>query len=107
MSALQTILIELFTSEKDVSKFLSGGARLDWNATAKTLTATRPNRGLEPSEKVTFERAIRSAEYWHGDGEPVEIGRGEMNTRVGVKWKIVKASKPKKQLKAEAQGRLF
>ena len=109
MSALQTILIEMFTSEKDVTKYLTGGARLEWDALDKTLTATRINAGLQttPDEQKTFEREIRIAGYKHGEGAPVSLRSDALNDRFGVRWTITKAAPSKKALKAEAQGSLF
>lgn len=109
---LQSILTELFTSDKDVSKTLSGGARLDWNATRKTLTATRLNRGLEsaPSEQKTFEREIRQCGYAHTHAAPVAIQADSLgNERIGVRWVVTKAipKQSKAALKRETQGGLF
>lgn len=110
---LQPILTSLFTSDKDATTRLSGGARLDWTAKTKTLTATRLNRGLQghPSEQNIFEREIRAAGYAHTEGEPVHwrIDDGP-NQQIGVKWVISKAKpKPasKAAMKSEMQGSLF
>lgn len=109
---LQPILTELFTSDKDASKKLSGGARLDWNATRKTLTATRLNRGLDqrPNEQAMFEREIRRCGYAHTHAAPVAIQADSLgNERIGVRWVITKAipRQSKAALKREAQGSLF
>lgn len=110
---LQSILIELCKSDKDASKTLSDGARLDWNATRKTLTATRLNRGLvqRPNEQATFEREIRQCGYAHTHAAPVAIQADSLgNERIGVRWVVTKA-KPKPASKAaqkrEMQGSLF
>ena len=107
---LQPILTELFTSDKDMSKTLSGGARLDWNAKTKTLTVTRLNRGLDvrPDERTTFEREIRACGYAHTHAYPLTIPVDSLgNERIGIQWIIAKGRPSKAAAKREAQGSLF
>lgn len=103
------ILTGLFESNTNKTESLTGGARLDWDAAAKTLTATRLNRGLEtkPSEQATFEAYIRKCGYTPSQAETVTLPIDAHNERIGVQWVIAKAKRSKAAMKREAQGSLF
>ena len=93
MPMLDQLIREIVSGQAKSPHMMRGGARLEWNATDRVLSATRLNKSLPSTEITTFERFIREAGLTPGKRREISIFTGGFGDRwTGVAWHIAAPS---------------
>jgi hypothetical protein len=95
MPMLDQLITQIVTGAIPTPHKMRGGARLDWNADTRLLSACRLNAPVPANEARTFERFIADAGYTHGKRREMRIFEGSFgDSWVGVAWEITPTTQP-------------